>query len=214
MPAFNATVLLTLWRRGSTVKPQVFWIVKMAAREGIYLGIGANLPAVGYDSAAATCQAAIRRLDGLPALTVTAVSRWYRSAPVPVADQPWFINAVLAVETTVPAAALLAELHAVEDQFGRVRQVRNEARVLDIDLLDYRGQVSNVARVGAAAAPILPHPRMDARAFVLLPLRELAPTWRHPVRGLEIDALIAALPADQEIQLDEASATNSTHTGV
>ncbi|MGB1006442.1 MAG: 2-amino-4-hydroxy-6-hydroxymethyldihydropteridine diphosphokinase [Thalassobaculaceae bacterium] len=186
----------------------------MAAREGIYLGIGANLPAVGYDSAAATCQAAIRRLDGLPALTVTAVSRWYRSAPVPVADQPWFINAVLAVETTVPPAALLAELHAVEDQFGRVRQVRNEARVLDIDLLDYRGQVSNAARVGAAAAPILPHPRMDARAFVLLPLRELAPTWRHPVRGLEIDALIAALPADQEIQLDEASATNSTHTGV
>ncbi|MEE3105919.1 MAG: 2-amino-4-hydroxy-6-hydroxymethyldihydropteridine diphosphokinase, partial [Pseudomonadota bacterium] len=75
----------------------------MVAQGGIYLGIGANLPAAGYGSSAATCQAAIRRLDALPAVTVTAVSRWYRSAPVPAADQPWFVNAVLAVETAVSA---------------------------------------------------------------------------------------------------------------
>lgn len=186
----------------------------MIAYNGIYLGIGANLPAAGYDSAAATCQAAVERLRALPALTVVAVSRWYRSAPVPAADQPWFINAVLAVTTTAPPAALLADLHVVEDQFGRVRRVRNEARVLDIDLLDYRGQVSTGGMVGAAATPILPHPRMDTRAFVLLPLRELAPTWRHPVRGLGIDALIAALPTDQEIQVDDGSSASSTQTGV
>ena len=186
----------------------------MVAQGGIYLGIGANLPAAGYGSAAATCQAAIRRLDALPAVTVTAVSRWYRSAPVPAADQPWFVNAVVAVETAVSAASLLTELHAVEDQFGRVRRIRNEARVLDIDLLDYRGQVADGEGAGTIATPILPHPRMDVRAFVLLPLRELAPTWCHPVRGLGINALIAALPADQEIRVDDQAVVSSIHTGV
>jgi 2-amino-4-hydroxy-6-hydroxymethyldihydropteridine diphosphokinase len=82
----------------------------------------------------------------------------------------------------------------VEHRFGRVRRERWEARVLDIDLLDYRGLVS------AGPAPILPHPAMAERAFVLLPLRDLVPGWRHPVSGLTVGELIAALPDGQEIR--------------
>lgn len=122
-----------------------------------------------------------------------ATSLFYETAPVPVSDQPWFVNAVAAVETDLDAASLLAVLHQVEQEFGRVRRERNEARVLDLDLIDYKGMVS-------AGSPLLPHPRMAERAFVLLPLRDVAPGWRHPVSGRTVDDLIAALPPDQAIR--------------
>ena len=75
-------------------------------------------------------------------------------------------------------------LHHVEDTFGRVREARNAARVLDIDLLDYNGLIS-------LEWPVLPHPRMDQRAFVLVPLRDIVPDWVHPATGRGIDALLA-----------------------
>ncbi len=111
-----------------------------------------------------------------------------------MSDQPWFVNAVAAVETQLSAADLLALLHRIEDEFGRVRSVLNAPRLIDLDLLAF-GRV-----VSAQGAPILPHPRMDQRAFVLRPLVEIAPAWRHPVTGLGLTALIKALPADQEIR--------------
>jgi 2-amino-4-hydroxy-6-hydroxymethyldihydropteridine diphosphokinase len=83
---------------------------------------------------------------------------------------------VAAVSTGLDAAALLALLHRVETRFGRTRRARNEPRTLDLDLLDYDGLVRS-------EAPILPHPRLAERAFVLLPLRDVAPAWRHPVSG-------------------------------
>ena len=83
------------------------------------------------------------------------------------------------METDLTPAELLAVLHDVEEQFGRVRRERNEARVLDLDLLAFNDRVS-----APGETPILPHPRMGERAFVLLPLSEVAPTWRHPVNGL------------------------------
>jgi 2-amino-4-hydroxy-6-hydroxymethyldihydropteridine diphosphokinase len=95
-------------------------------------------------------------------------------------------------------AALLQELHAVEDLFGRRRQKRNEARVLDLDLLDFRGVLSD-CKNAAAAHPILPHPRLHERAFVLYPLRDLSPHWQHPRLGRAIAALIADLSSDQLI---------------
>jgi 2-amino-4-hydroxy-6-hydroxymethyldihydropteridine diphosphokinase len=87
---------------------------------------------------------------------------------------------------------LLARLHAIEASFGRARRVRNEARPLDLDLIDYDGTV----RDGTDGGPVLPHPRAHERAFVLLPLADLAPGWRHPVSGARAAALLAALPAD------------------
>ena len=156
----------------------------------ILVALGANLPGPA-GSAAATVRAAAAQLDA-GATRVAAASRIWESPPWPPSDQPWYANAVVRLETALDAAALLAHLHALEIAFGRVRGMRNAARTLDLDLIDYDGML----RAPPQAAPELPHPRMAARAFVLLPLAEIAPDWRHPGSGASIADLIAGLPAD------------------
>ena len=157
----------------------------------IYIGIGANLPHSVHGPPVGTCEAALRALEE-KGIVIASRSRWYRSAPVPPSDQPWFVNGVAQVVTALAPARLLEVLHEVEADFGRVRGAVNAPRILDLDLLDFHGLVSE-----AGTTPVLPHPRLAARAFVLLPLRELAPEWRHPESGLSLDRLIEALPPDQ-----------------
>ena len=159
----------------------------------ILIGIGANLVPDGFDTPRAGCEAAIARLPE-QGIDITAMSGWFETAPVPASDQPWFNNAVIAARTLLSMHETLRRLHLVELEFGRVRAIRNEARVLDMDLLDYGGvhhQEDDLT---------LPHPRLHQRAFVLLPLRDVAPGYVHPVSGLTVDDLIAALPADQPIR--------------
>lgn len=120
-------------------------------------------------------------------------SSWWQSGAQPVSDQPDFINGVIEVETALASAELLAVLHRIESACGRVRQQRWEARVLDLDLIDYRGQIQGEAEAGqGAGSPLLPHPRMAERLFVLLPLQEIAPDWRHPMDGRALPDLISA----------------------
>lgn len=157
----------------------------------ILIGVGSNLPSERYGSPLETCRAALAAVEAA-GIAIRRRSRWYESAPVPPSGQPWFVNAVAEVETSLTPEALLAALHAIEERFGRVRRERNEARILDLDLLAYDDLVR-----GGRSGPVLPHPRMQQRAFVLLPLAELAPNWRHPVTGARIADLIAELPADQ-----------------
>lgn len=156
----------------------------------ILLGLGANEPSMAGPPQA-TLEAALSLLaaDGV---AVTARSRWFRTAPVPASDQPWFVNGVAALATDRDPADLLALLHRIEARFGRQRRRRNEARPLDLDLLAYHDLVR-----GDSEPPILPHPRLHLRAFVLLPLAEVAPGWRHPAVGQSVDALITALPEGQ-----------------
>ncbi|WP_296328700.1 2-amino-4-hydroxy-6-hydroxymethyldihydropteridine diphosphokinase [Reyranella sp.] len=161
----------------------------------IFIGAGANLPHPSYASPRETLQAALLELDRR-GIRVLRYSRWYRTAPVPASDQPWYVNVVAEVATSLSADDLLATLHEIEDLFGRVRSVPNAPRLIDLDLLDYRGEI---AAPGAGRA-ILPHSRMSERAFVLRPLADLAPTWRHPVSGTPIHDLLKALPADQVAQ--------------
>ena len=167
-------------------------LVDNAGRRPIFIGAGANLPHPSYASPRETLQAALLELDRRQ-VHVLRYSPWYRTAPVPVSDQPWYVNAVAEVASDLPADALLAALHAVEAEFGRRRTVPNAARPIDLDLLDYHGEI---APAGAGRAT-LPHPRMIGRAFVLRPLADLAPDWRHPVTGQPIGELLAALPPDQ-----------------
>jgi len=96
--------------------------------------------------------------------------------------------------TALPAPDLLAVMQRLETRFGRARGERNAARVLDLDLLDYRGEVIETAPL------ILPHPRLHERRFVLAPLAEIAPAWRHPVLGLTAKQLLAGLVSNQLIE--------------
>jgi 2-amino-4-hydroxy-6-hydroxymethyldihydropteridine diphosphokinase len=155
----------------------------------ILVALGANLPHPVHGPPRATLEAALAALER-HGLRVLARSRFYETAPVPASDQPWFVNAVVAVATELPPEAVLAALHAVEAEFGRVRREVNAARVLDLDLLVY----DELVIAGAVGGPDLPHPRLHERGFVLYPLRDVAPGWRHPVLGRTVDQLIADLP--------------------
>jgi 2-amino-4-hydroxy-6-hydroxymethyldihydropteridine diphosphokinase len=161
---------------------------------GIFIGLGANLPSPAHGAPRDTVVAAIAALQAA-GLTIVRRSPLYESEPIPVSDQPWYVNAVVEADSTRTAVALLALLHSVENAFGRVRGAPNAARVLDLDLLDCRGEIR-----GGAEPPILPHPGLQDRAFVLLPLADIAPDWRHPVSGLSVAELIAALPPGQRIR--------------
>lgn len=158
----------------------------------ILIGLGANLPGPGGAPPRATLAWAIGRLNALPGLRFRAVSRLWDTAPVPASAQPRFVNAVVAYAGAAEPAALLAALHALEAAAGRVRGARDAARPLDLDLLDLHGLVR------AGPAPVLPHPRLTGRGFVLRPLAEVAPDWRHPLTGEPIAALIAALPPGED----------------
>lgn len=159
----------------------------------ILIGIGSNLAAPGFASPRQTAAAALSRL---PAIGVAVVrrSRWYQSQPVPPSDQPWYVNAVARVETGLDPAALLAALMALESSCGRRRGAPNAARTLDLDLLDYDGRES------ATGFLVLPHPRLHERRFVLGPLCEIAPDWRHPRLGFTATELLDRLPPGQPIR--------------
>ena len=133
-----------------------------------YVAIGANL-----GDARQTVRQAIETLNALPRSKVTAQSSLYRTAPHE-ASGPDFINAVVALETGLEPLALLAELQAAELRAGRERPYRNAPRTLDLDLLSFGDQVIDTP------ALTLPHPRMRQRAFVLVPLAEIAPDQVSP----------------------------------
>lgn len=145
-----------------------------------YVALGANI-----GEPVQHLRAAVVDLAALPGTRVVARSSLYRSAPVGLVDQPDFINAVVAVDTALEALPLLRTLLAIEARHGRVRSVPNAPRTLDLDLL-----LHGEAVVGGAELT-LPHPRMHERAFVLLPLLEIAPHVDLPGLG----AARAFLPA-------------------
>jgi 2-amino-4-hydroxy-6-hydroxymethyldihydropteridine diphosphokinase len=157
----------------------------------VLIGIGANLPDRHGRQPRATCEAALRALPGA-GIVVTRRSRWYRSAPLPPSDQPWYVNGVVCVATALAPADLLAALHRIEATFGRLRPAPDAARPLDLDLLAYGARI-----VDHDNGLVLPHPRLHERAFVLAPLAEIAPSWRHPVSHCAVADLIAALPPGQ-----------------
>ncbi len=158
----------------------------------ILVGIGSNL---AHPPAATPRETAEAALAALPEIGIRVIARsgWYLSAPVPVSSQPWFVNAVAMVASGLAPAALLDRLLALEAEFGRTRGVANAARTLDLDLLDHD------SRLCEAPALTLPHPRLHLRRFVLEPLREIAPDWRHPHLGLTAAELLDRLPPGQEI---------------
>ena len=159
----------------------------------ILVGIGSNLAAPHFGTPQKTASAAVAQLPAL-GVAVIRCSRWYLSQPVPPSDQPWYVNAVAIVETRLGPAALLRTLLALEARFGRRRSVANAARSLDLDLLDYDGRQVATERL------LLPHPRLHERRFVLAPLAEIAPDWRHPRLAMTAGELLRRLPSGQPIR--------------
>jgi 2-amino-4-hydroxy-6-hydroxymethyldihydropteridine diphosphokinase len=157
----------------------------------IFVALGSNLHSPLAGPPAATLAWALLRLRAA-GLAVERVSAWYASAPVPPSGQPWFVNGVARLAAAPSPGRLLSLLHEIEDAAGRRRAEPNAARPLDLDLIDYEGRVSL-----PGAWPVLPHPRLSQRAFVLLPLADVAPAWRHPWTGQGLAELMAALPPDQ-----------------
>ena len=169
------------------------------------VGLGANLCG-RWGTPAQTLAGAVRRLAEADGVGLLRLSRLWRSAAYGGVPQPPFVNAVALVRTTLSPHALLKLLMIVERAAGRRRGIAWGPRVLDLDLIDHGGKVmrpSGVGRLGGAETLhrlqrrglILPHPDVRARAFVLLPLAEVWPGWRHPVTGESLAAMLARLPA-------------------
>jgi dihydroneopterin aldolase/2-amino-4-hydroxy-6-hydroxymethyldihydropteridine pyrophosphokinase len=132
--------------------------------EPVVIALGANLGAVQ-----ATLEAAVRELADVDGLRITAVSELFESDPVGGPEQPVYLNAVVLARTRLAAFALLAELHGIEAEHGRVRETRWGARSLDLDLIQYGDPGSDSDLVSNDPELILPHPRAHERAFVLAP---------------------------------------------
>ena len=170
------------------------------------LALGGNLTSQAGDPAV-TLKSALSTLSGVN-LTVLKVSRFFQTPCFPAGTGPDFVNAAALVESDLSAPEVLARLHAVEAQFGRVRQTRWAGRTLDIDLIGggdmilpdratyeaWRDLPLEDQMKQAPEQLILPHPRLQDRAFVLVPLNDVAPGWIHPVLGLSVAEMLAKLP--------------------
>lgn len=152
----------------------------------IIVAIGANVP--GPWGTPAETVARVRFELNRGPVRVARFAAPIVTAPFGVTDQPDFVNAAAVIVTALAPAALLAHLHAIERRAGRLREVRWGPRTLDLDLVDYHG----LKRAGPDG-PALPHPGVAGRDFVLKPIAQIAPEWRHPETGLTAGEMLARL---------------------
>ena len=149
-----------------------------AFRSTVYLGLGSNL-----DYPDRQVRTALREIYEIPETGLVKVSSLYETTPVGIADQPPFINAVAQVETTLSPHDLLQQLLDIEERHARVRNEKNGPRTLDLDILIFNEWRIDDGRLTT------PHPRMHERAFVLVPLLEIAPEVYIPGKGYAKDFL-------------------------
>lgn len=170
------------------------------------VALGANLARDTNDLTLTLAQA-LALLEDIPALSVSHVSRWYRTPAIPAGSGPDFVNGAAALNSDLSPDQILQILHGVEADLGRTRPERWAPRVCDLDLLAAGTAVlpdaASVERwmsldesEAQARTPdqlILPHPRLHLRAFVLVPICDIAPDWMHPVLQLSVEDLRARL---------------------
>jgi len=160
--------------------------------DSIVVALGSNVSG-DYANCEALLEAVLARFPqaGLP---VIARSRWWRSAAWPDPTGPEYRNGIAIVETNDPPKAVLAKLLAIETAFRRVRLLRNAPRTLDLDLIAHGRAVIDEPNL------VLPHPRAHERRFVMGPLAEIAPQWRHPVLGQTAAELAAQAPVGRDAE--------------
>ncbi len=173
-----------------------------------FVAMGANLP-FGELLPAMTLDAALAEIS-LEGVEIVHKSRLFATPCFPIGAGPDYVNAAISldIQKLSDPVSLLAVLHKIEARFGRLREQRWGMRTLDLDLLAFGQTVlpdSKVQSEWRDMAPkdqpfntpdrmILPHPRLQDRAFVLVPLADIAPDWTHPVTGMDVQAMLAALP--------------------
>lgn len=182
------------------------------------IALGANLPMAG-DTPEKTLENALACLRAYPDIEIDSVSRWYQTPAYPPGSGPDFCNGAAALRTTLAPEAMLTVLHQVEADLGRERNLRWAPRVCDLDLLAMGDLVlpdADTLRSWMALSPeqaahempeqlLLPHPRLQDRAFVLVPLAEIAPLWRHPLTGATVSEMLAALGEDARAEVTPIS---------
>jgi len=144
-----------------------------------WIGIGSNQCAPLIQ-----CYAALELLDQHHQCVIKNTSRFYRSAPVGITGQPWFVNAVVHLQTDLSAYDLWHICVEIEVVMGRVKTISQGPRIIDLDLLLYDEQQINSHEL------VVPHPRLQERRFVLQPLNEIFPAGRHPVSGVPFIELL------------------------
>ena len=159
----------------------------------IIVAIGGNLYSKNGLHPVEICQEAINSLKSM-SIIVEKQSSWYRSDPIPKSDQPKFFNSVLVASTTLNELDVLNSLHVIEKKFGRIRKNINEARIIDLDLIDYSSKIQDNKDI------ILPHPRAHLRRFVMQPLYEIEKNWIHPILKTSVTEILNQLD-QQELEL-------------
>jgi 2-amino-4-hydroxy-6-hydroxymethyldihydropteridine diphosphokinase len=153
-----------------------------------YLGIGSNL-----GDKYRNCLQAVDLVGQIAQCRILKSSDWVLTKPVGVQGQEWYVNGVLALETTMPAVLLLKNLLEIEAAMGRVRRERWDSRIIDLDLLLFGGDIIDREDLK------VPHPRMHLRRFVLVPMMQLAPDLVHPLFSVTVAQLLDKLPEDDQV---------------
>tara|TARA_Y100000590_G_scaffold62434_1_gene66775 strand:+ start:7299 stop:7793 length:495 start_codon:yes stop_codon:yes gene_type:complete len=153
------------------------------------IGIGSNL-----GSPVENCRKAVASLCESEEINVIKQSSLYESEPIGKKNQPWFVNTVIEIQTSLSPERLLKKLLNIEQQFGRTRNEKWGPRIIDLDILDYDGRIIN------SESLTLPHPEMLNRRFVLEPLSEISGSIIHPVQNKSIQSLLNELPKNPVVK--------------
>tara|TARA_B100000900_G_scaffold364912_1_gene339844 strand:- start:78 stop:578 length:501 start_codon:yes stop_codon:yes gene_type:complete len=156
----------------------------------ILVAVGSNLGSKIFGSPLENCKKSIDLLKNK--FEVHKISNFYETEPIPKSDQPMYVNGVIRIKTKLLPNQILDELFSIEKFFKRVRTLKNESRVIDLDLLSYNQVILNSKHL------ILPHPRMHIRRFVIQPICDIDENWVHPVLKITAKNLLKKV-ANQNI---------------
>jgi 2-amino-4-hydroxy-6-hydroxymethyldihydropteridine diphosphokinase len=155
-----------------------------------YIGIGSN-----REDRVSNCLKSSKLIEALEHVKISRKSSLYKTEPVGVRNQAWFVNGVLEIETKQKSSVLLDMLQNIENVMGRIREERWGPRIIDLDILLYGQEIIREEHLS------IPHPELHARRFVLVPMNEIAPYVIHPAFGISMKGLLDRLQDTSEVEL-------------